>query len=79
MSAIACSFHRAYHFVSADDGPRVTGTVYRTPGTKGPWTAKVDGTRMVVVADGRQLAAHDAVRIARLPEDQRPPPDSASF
>ena len=79
MSFVPCRFHRAYHFVSADAGPKVTGTVYRTPGTKGPWTAVVDGTKVVVVADGRQLAAHEAVRIARLPEEYRPAPDIASF
>lgn len=79
MSAIPCSFHRAYHFVSADQEPRVTGTVYRTPGAKGPWTARVDGTDIVVVVDGRHPAAHEAIRIARLPEGERPLPATPTF
>lgn len=70
---IRFSCHRAYRFVGANGGQRILGTVYRAPGTKGPWFAIVDGTTIEVVLDGRDLAVAEAIRQAHLPEDQRTP------
>ena len=67
-------FQRAYRFYSSDKGLRVTGTVWREPGSKGPWIAIVDDTPIKVLLGGRDLAALEAIRQARLPDEQRRPP-----
>lgn len=64
-------FSRAYRFYSADDGPRVEGTVFRQPGSKGPWLAIVEGTEIRVLMGGRDIAASEAIRQARLQEVER--------
>jgi hypothetical protein len=61
-------------FEGAKDGrDRVTGTVYRLPGTKGPWLARVDGTDIAIMVGGRDIAVREAIRQASLPLDQRTP------
>jgi hypothetical protein len=67
-------FHRAYRFHSWDDQPRVDGTVWRQPGSKGLWIATVDDTAIKVLSGGRDIAAREAIRLARLPESERTPP-----
>ena len=64
-------FSRAYRFYSVDNGPRVVGTVWREPGSKGPWLAMVDDTAIKVLMGGRDIAAQEAIRQARLPEGER--------
>jgi hypothetical protein len=65
-------FSRAYRFYSTDE-PRVTGTVFRPPGGRESWIAIVDDTSIKVLMGGRELAAEEAVRQARLPENERRP------
>jgi hypothetical protein len=68
-------FYRAYRFYSwGGDEPRVDGTVWRDPGSKSPWIAIVDDTPIKVLSGGRDLAAQEAIRQARLPENERTPP-----
>lgn len=65
-------FSRAYRFDSADE-PRVVGTVFRPPGGRETWTAIVDDTDIKVLMAGRDIAAQEAIRQARLPENERAP------
>ena len=66
-------FSRAYRFHCWDDEPRLSGTVFREPGSRGVWLAMVDDTTIKVLSGGRDIAAREAIRQARLPEDQRSP------
>jgi hypothetical protein len=71
MEGIRFSCHRAYRFYGTVGDRRVTGTVYRGPGTTGPWIALVDCTSIQILMGGRDLAVEEAIRQALLPEDQR--------
>jgi hypothetical protein len=66
-------FHRAYRFYSWDEETKVTGTVLKQPGSRGVWLAMVDDTTIKVLSGGRDTAAREAIREARLPEDQSSP------
>ena len=70
-SDVRFSCHRAYRFDGFANGRRILGTVYREPGTSGPWFATVDGTTIEIVLSARESAVREAIRQACLPEDQR--------
>ena len=67
-------FSRAYRFNSVDDGPRIAGTVFKRPGSREAWIAMVDDSTIKVFMAGRDIAAREAIRQARLPTSERTPP-----
>jgi hypothetical protein len=62
------------HFLSSTEEPGVAGTVFKPPGGRQSWIARVDDTNIKVLSTGREIAAGEATRQARLPEDERTPP-----
>ncbi len=73
-SDIYFSCHQAYRFDGRSGDRRIVGTVYRQPGSKGPWFATVDGTTIEVVMGGREGAVTEAIRQACLPPQERSAP-----
>jgi hypothetical protein len=71
MANSGVSFHQAYRFETWGDETPVVGTVYKQSG--GGWIAMVDGTDIKVFGIGRGPVADEAVRQARLPENERAP------
>ena len=67
-------FSRAWRFESVDKGPRVVGSVFRRAGGRESWIAIVDDTSIKVAMAGRDIATREAIRQARLPEQERSRP-----
>ena len=66
-------FSRAWRFQSVDNGPSVVGSVFRPAGGRESWIAIVDDTKIKVAVGGPDIATREAIRYARLHEDERIP------